>query len=281
LKIVILNPLMCIACSLCMLQAQAFHSPESAAYDSVSKRLFVSNYGDGTIIQIDTTGEQTIFQQGLSNCLGMILSDRILYVVDSPKTILGYDICSGELRKKLTIEQAQSLNDLTRDSSGWFYVTDIRGNGIYKTDPDLRTYTCLLTTRSAAPNGILYDPLNHRLLVCFFHEKAPIHVINLKDLATTVIQTEFDNLDGLTMDLQGNVYVSYWGAGSFSAGFPTSGSIYRYDNQFAQAPVLVSTGHHGPADIYFNPATSELVIPNLLDNTIQLIPCKPEVPTNQ
>jgi sugar lactone lactonase YvrE len=281
LKTVILNPLMCIACSLCMLQAQSFHSPESAAYDPVIKRLFISNYGDGTIMQIDSTGEQTIFQQGLTNCLGMILSDRILYVVDSPKTILGYDLCNGELRKKLTIEEARSLNDLTRDSSGSIYVTDISGNAIYKTDPDLQTYSWLLTTRSNAPNGILYDPLNHRLLVCFFHEKAPLQLISLKDTSITMIQTEFDNLDGLAMDFQGNIYVSTWGAGSFSAGFTTSGSIYRYDNQFTQAPLLVSTGHHGPADIYFNPATSELVIPNLLDNTIQFIPCKPEIPANQ
>jgi sugar lactone lactonase YvrE len=271
---------MCIAGGVCLLQAQGFHSPESAAYDSVSKRLFISNFGNGTIIQIDSAGERTVFQEGLSNCLGMILSDRILYVIEGLKNIRAFNILSGAPRNMLTIEEALFLNDLAQDRSGDIYVTDSRGNAIYRTDPGLSAYSIFLQTRSADPNGILYDSLNHRLLVCFFHEKAPIHAIDSYDMKTAIIQTEFDNLDGLTMDGQGNIYVSCWGAGSFSAGFPASGSVYRYDNQFAQTPVQVSTGHHGPADIYFNTSTSKLIVENFLDDTIQFIPCRTVSPTD-
>ncbi len=249
---------------------QDFKMPESAVFDPVAKRYFVSNYGDGSIIQIDSTGVKSYFKQDLSKPLGMILCENTLYVVDNPKTIRGFNISDGTPALEVQINEARFLNDITRDTSGYLYVTDSNANTIFKINITTGSYSLFVKTKSGNPNGIIYDILNNRLLVCHFKEKATIDVLCLGDSSrSTIVSTELDNLDGLAMDASGNIYVSSWAKGSFAAGFTRQGTIYRYDNFFKNAPVVVTTGYFGPADIYFNIVKKELVIPLFLDQTVE------------
>jgi sugar lactone lactonase YvrE len=255
--------------------SQEFREPESAAFDPRTNRYFVSNYGDGSIIQIDSTGEKTYFKKGLSKLLGMIIEGNTLYVVQNPKTIRGFDITDGSPTLEVEIKEALFLNDITSDGSGSLYVTDSRANAVFTVNITSQTYSLLVKTRSTDPNGIVYDKSRNRLLVCYFREKAPIDQISLKDSTiSTAVQTGFTNLDGLTLDELGNCYVSAWGPGSFAAGFKAEGTIYRYDNLFTEEPAVVSTGYLGPADIYFNVWKHELVIPLLLDNSVKFLRLK-------
>jgi hypothetical protein len=106
-------------------------------------------------------------------------------------------------------------------------------------------------------------------------EKAPIDEINLEDSTISrIITTEFTKLDGITLDCDGNFYISEWGQGSFESGYTKEGKIYKYENSFKKEPELVSNIHHGPADIYFNKEKNELAIPSLLADTVEFISLK-------
>jgi sugar lactone lactonase YvrE len=255
--------------------SQEFRAPESAAFDPRTNRYFISDYGDGNIIQIDSAGQKTYFKKGLSKLLGMVIQGNILFVAQNPKTIRGFDITDGSPTLEVEIKEALFLNDITSDGSGSLYVTDSRGNAVYTVNIASQTYSLFVRTKSTDPNGIVYDKLNNRLLVCYTREKSPIDEIRLKDSTmSTVVETGFDNLDGLTLDELGNCYVSSWGPGSFAAGFKTVGTIYKYDNLFTEEPTIVSTGYLGPADIYFNVWKNELVIPLMLENRVSFLPLK-------
>lgn len=251
-----------------------FKMPESAVYDPQAKRYFVSNFGDGSIIEIDSSGEKTYFKKGLSKVLGILIYENILYTVDNPKSVKGFDINDGSIKLDIQIKKASFLNDITVDDSGFLYVTGSSTAKIFKIDIKSKTYSTLIKTKGG-PNGITYDKFNNRLLVCYFVEKATIDEINLEDSTiSTLIRTEFTNLDGITMDYDGNFYISEWGPGSFEKGYTEEGKIYKYDNSFKKEPELISSVHHGPADIYFNKHKKELVIPSLLADTVEFIPIK-------
>jgi DNA-binding beta-propeller fold protein YncE len=254
--------------------SQEFNMPESAVFDSVTKRYFVSNFGDGSIIQIDSTGKRTYFKKGLSKVLGILIYENILYVVDNPKSVKGFDITDGSSKLEIEIKEASFLNDITVDNSGSLYVTGSNTATVYKIDIASKTYSPFMKTKGG-PNGIVYDKSKNRLLVCYFVEKAMIDEISLEDpTISTLIRTDFINLDGITLDEEGNCYISEWKEGSFQEGYPKNGTIYKYHSSFEKGPEIISTGHHGPADIYFNKYQNELVIPSLLSNSVEFLPLK-------
>ncbi len=252
--------------------SQEFKMPESAAYNPLTKRYFVSNFGDGSIIEIDSTGGKTYFKKGLSKPLGILIYENILYVADNPKSVKGFDITDGSIKLDIQIKEATFLNDITSDDSGFLYVTGSNTGIVFRINIASKTYSPFMKTHGG-PNGITYDKSKNRLLMCYFMEKAPIDEINLEDSTiSTIITTEFTNLDGITLDEAGNCYISEWGPGSFESGYKKEGTIYKYDNLFKEKPIIVSSGHHGPADIYFNGEKNELVIPSLLADTVEFIP---------
>ena len=249
--------------------AQEFKFPESAAFDPSANCYFISNYGAGDIIQIDTAGVKTYFKQGLSKPLGMIIYNNILYVVDNPQSVKGFDISNGSQTTDIKINEALFLNDITCDNSGNLYVTDSQGNFIYIINIKTQSYKPFFRTISEDPNGIIYDKFNDRLLVCYFKEKSQIDKINLKDSTmSTILLTDTDNLDGITLDESGNCYVSSWGIGDFSNGFNEGGKIYKYDSGFKKKSEIIFNGPSGPADIYFNSYKNEIVIPLFLENKV-------------
>ena len=254
---------------------QEYSNPESAVFDPGSNRYFISNFGNGTIIQIDSVGVKTYFKKGFSRLLGMIIYNNVLYVVENPKKVRGFDITNGKPVMELKIEEAQFLNDITVDDSGFLYVTDSRGAVVFKIDITNQSYSLFIKTISEDPNGIIYDKFNNRLLVCHFRENAQIDQVNLKDTSTsTVALTGFDNLDGITLDESGNCYVSSWSKGNFSDGFKKEGVIIKYDNLFKQKPEIIYNGLLGPADIYFNMSKNELVVPLFLENDVMFLSLK-------
>ena len=260
--------------------SQKFNMPESAVFDPLAKRYFVSNFGDGSIVQIDSTGKKTYFKKGLSKPLGILIYENILYVVDNPKTVRGFDIKDGSIKLAITIKEASFINDIASDDLGFLYITGSTTATVYKIDIATKTYSPFIKTKGG-PNGITYDKMNNRLLVCYFAEKATIDEISLEDSTiSTLVRTKFTNLDGITLDEEGNCYISEWGPGSFESGYTKKGKIYKYDNSFKKEPELISNIHHGPADIYFNKYKNELVIPSLLADTLEFISLKQKTLTD-
>jgi DNA-binding beta-propeller fold protein YncE len=254
---------------------QDFNAPESAAFDPIGKRYFVSNFGSGDISQIDSNGVKSCFKKDLSKTLGIILLNNILYLVENTNTIRGFDITDGSLKMKLQIDEAKFLNDITTDSTGFLYVTDSQMNKILKIEISSQKYTTLVNTNYDNLNGILFDKLSNRLIVCYFKENAVIQAVSLKDsIISTLVSDGLDNLDGIAEDNQGNIYVSSWKKGSFQNGFSEKGIIYKFEKLFIKEPIIIHCNHFGPADIFFNKRKNELVIPYLLDNIVEFMPMK-------
>jgi hypothetical protein len=194
----------------------------------------------------------------------MIIVNNILYVADI-NGIATYDLTTDQKGATIIIVGMYELNDLTADSSGYLYITDVGAGKIFRVRISDHSDTTIVSGITK-PNGILFDAQNNRVLFCQFVPNAPIKEIDLNDLSvTTVLSTSFANFDGLAIDGNGYIYVSCWG----------TNSIYRYDNAFSLPAELVSSGHSGPADIFYNLLDNILAVPNYYSNHVDFIPITP------
>jgi sugar lactone lactonase YvrE len=247
-------------------------NPESAVFHSETNTYYLSNFSGRNIIKIDSSGAKSVFKDGLSKPCGIVLCDSLLYVVDNPRRVLGFNLTKGEIILNIYLYEAIFLNDITSDDNGYLYVTDTRKNAIFKIDRINKSYNLFIETLMKSPNGIVYDKLDKRLLVCYFREKSTIDEIDIEEPAIrTLISTGFDNLDGITLDEKGNCYVSSFGPGNFQTGFKYQGTIYMYDKYFREKPEIISSNLFGPADIYYNSYKSELLIPLFLSHRIEFL----------
>ena len=194
----------------------------------------------------------------------MTIVDSILYVADI-SGLVTFDLTTDQKITTIPITGMIELNDVTADTSGYLYVTDVGAGKIFRVRISDYSYTTIVSGLSK-PNGILFDALNNRVLFCQFVYHAPIKEINLEDFSvTTVLTTSFTNFDGLAIDGNDNIYVSSWG----------TNSIYRYDNAFSLPAELVSSGHSGPADIFYNKLHNILAVPNYYSNHVDFITIAP------
>ena len=252
------------------LNAQSLlNNPESIVFDSDRNRYLVSNWGDGAIIQIDSSGKQSFFNDELLNkyrIAGLyIYGDTLLAAAgDSPTSgIFGFNIETSEIVFHIQIPGIGLPNDIAIDTNGLIYVTDYWDDKLYK----IKGHTPSIFIGKGilgSPNGILYDRHKNRLLVLSVEGPgAPIIAINLKDSSlTTIVETGLTGTDGITIDRGGRIYVSEW----------TNDGIYLFDRYFSKPPVLFSKGHNDPADIYYDEINDLLAIPNFTSNTIDFIP---------
>ncbi len=238
-----------------------FFNPESAVFDASANRYLISNVGSGDIVAIDTEGNQTYFSRQLTRTLGMVIVGNSLFVTNA-SGVTGFDLSTHQQTVTIPIPGSDVLNDITADPSGNLYITDSGNGNIYRLQLDDHS-TETIVTGIYWPNGILFDTLRNRILFCSFGTNAPIRAIDPSDYSvTTLVTTGLTDLDGLTEDSDGNIYVSSWG----------SGSVYRYDPDFSSAPELFSSGHQGPADIFFHKLAHVLVVPNFNSNTVDFVP---------
>ncbi len=237
-----------------------FDNPESVIYDSARDRYFVTNVGSGKIIELRPGIDTTEYYIASPHVLGMVIVGDTLYVTSQTK-ILGFDLTTDTQVLYIPITWASDLNDITADTSGHLYMTDSYGQMVFKYNMADQT-SSIIASGFYWPNGILFDAVENRLFVCSFGGGAPIRSISLDGSSVSIlINTPFSNLDGLTEDNNGNIYVSSWG----------SEAVYRYDREFADPPILISDGHSGPADIFFDKVNNILAVPNFNSNTVDFI----------
>ncbi|MFC2103378.1 T9SS type A sorting domain-containing protein [Bacteroidota bacterium] len=243
---------------------QYFNNPESVVYDTLNNRYLISNVGSGNIVQIENSGDTSFFSTVLTRTLGLVIVGDILFVTDF-SGVVGFDLTTDQIVMTIPIPGMDILNDITADTSGYLFVTDSGNGNIYRVKISNQSSETIVSS-IYWPNGILYDEYNNRIIFCAFGSNVPIRAIDIENFSvSTVTTTNFSDLDGLSMDGGGYIYVSSWG----------SGSVYRYDNAFSSQPELISSGHNGPADIFYNKINNVLVVPNFNDNTVDFIPVIP------
>lgn len=251
--------------------SQILNSPESILFDPVSQLYLVSNAGSGSsggsLVYFDplTNNITSFVSAGVSSPKGMAIVNNMLYVTDVT-SVRGFSLESLENLFNLDIPGSSFLNDMTSDGTR-LYVSDNAVHKIFAIDIQQASVTILCEDPDLqAPNGILFDAQENRLLICSFRSNSPIQEFKFVNAQlNTLSTTALSQLDGLAMDENRNVYVSSW----------ASNAVYRFDPDFSSDPVEVSNGHFGPADIFINSETNELLVPNFSNNTINVIDLGP------
>jgi len=94
--------------------------------------------GKGGIGKLTPDGKiiDTVWITGLSAPKGMGIVSNKLYVADIQEVVV-IDIEKGKIEKKIKIEEAQGLNDITVTDKGVVYVSDSRANKIFRLQNDV------------------------------------------------------------------------------------------------------------------------------------------------
>ncbi len=245
------------------LQSQNYlNLPESVVYDSVHNRYLVSNWGSGDIVQIDSTGTQSIFLNNEQCFAGLHIIDSVLYVACREYGVKGFNLNTGENVLDVDIAGATNINDITSDNSGNLYVSYPTGNTIYKVNIAAEQGWVFTNSGLSVPNGLYFDESENRLLVVSYRMNSPIQEVILTDsTAFVIVYPGLNNLDGITQDNDGNFYISSW----------FNNRVYRLDNTFTNPPEVFSNHNDDPADIFFDKQNDVLAVPLFFTHQVEFI----------
>jgi hypothetical protein len=120
--------------------------PESVLPDATGKTMYVSLIdgggwdadGKGGVgkLGVDGHGYDPSWITGLNAPKGLGRYGNRLYVADITEVVV-IDIRQGKIEKKIAIEGAQALNDITVDKKGAVYVSDSKTGKVYKIEKDV------------------------------------------------------------------------------------------------------------------------------------------------
>jgi hypothetical protein len=235
--------------------------PESIVFDEQYNRYLLSNYNTGDVVAIDMDGNQTVLVPSDRAKQGLEIVGDVVYC-GCGLSVRGWDLATGTRVFKVAIPNVTNLNDVAADNRGNLYVGDVYQDNIYRIHIADSTVTTFVDGLFG-PNGIWFDEMNNRLLVCSFMQNSPIHSVSLEDSSVTVVTpTTLDNCDGICLDDWGYCYVSSWG----------TYSVHRFDPDFSDPPEVVYYSPGGPADIAYNSRDDILAIPLMPANSYDLVP---------
>lgn len=235
--------------------AQAnYNNPESAVYDPVNNCYYISNTGDGKIIKVDAddTTSRSVLNSDLTSVRGLCIIGNML-IAAANEGVVYIALPAGTVIQTVVIPGMGFLNDICSDGSDILFVSDTGTGNIYKLIMSGDSYETLASGLSS-PNGLCWDGDNSRLIFVPMINNAPIMAVNMGDRSVQQIRaTTLHQPDGITRDMFGNYYISYWtddpnGSDGFVVRAPSDFSGDAWD--------LISSGHSGPADIFFRETAS-------------------------
>ncbi len=249
---------------------EGMENPESAYVDAESGFLFVSQVaggaadkdGNGRISKLTPGGKllAAAWISGLNAPKGLRSHEGTLWTADIDR-IIGIDIASGAVVRRVTVEGAKFLNDVACGPDGTVYVSDMTASRIYQLKEG-KVSVLAEGEELEYPNGLLYE--NGSLVVggwgkpeADFTTKIPGRLYRL-DLATrkkTPITPEPEgNLDGVESDGRGGYVVTDW----------IAGKVLHVAADGKTRPLLQFK--QGTADHAYLPAQKILILPHMTEN---------------
>lgn len=232
--------------------------PESVLPDASGKSFFVSLIdggpwevdGKGGVGRLSADGKtyDGNWITGLNAPKGLGRFGNRLYVADVTEVVV-IDIKAGKIEKKIAIEGAQGLNDITVDKNGAVYVSDSKTGKLFKI---VRDVPKLYMDDLKGINGLMAS--GNELYIAARNE------IILADAAkkTRTITTLPNGGDGVELAGNGDLVVSEW-----------VGYIY-YVHADGKKDLLLDTHleKKNTADIYYDKVAKILYVPTFMAKRI-------------
>lgn len=238
--------------------------PESAVFDSISQTIYVSSVngkyctkdGNGFISKVDLDGNIVDLKwiHGLNSPQGLALHKNKLFVADVDE-IVEIDVDREEVIHVYKIEGAIFLNDVAPDESGNIYVSDCKGNKIYKLENNQINVWCDNSLLQGV-NGLYCAEQ------CLYVLNMGTGIVYQVDYRTKMF-TEFcsgiKNCDGIVPDGESGFFVS----GAWQ------GECYHINKMGEKRLVLnLQDKKTIVADIGYIPNKQMLLIPTLFKNLL-------------
>ena len=236
-------------------------TPESVYYDAKYNRLYVANMeggawdkdGKGSISIMLPSGRvlSPYWVTGLHAPKGMAMFQDFLIVADIDSVVI-IEPTKAVVMKKVYIEGAQALNDLTVDKQGNIYVSDSRTKKIHKIDGTKLDSKVHLDSLKG-PNGVLFTD---RTL--YFVDAGGFYKLG-KDKERILIADGMEGgTDGIEQIDEENFLVSCW-----------SGAVWHV-NLKGEKKLLLDTRTEkiNAADIGYDKKKKVVYVPTFYKNTV-------------
>ncbi len=233
--------------------------PESVLIDPSSKILYVSNIdgkadekdGKGSIGKVDQRGKiiQVDWVSGLQAPKGMGMYNNMLYVADLDAIVI-IDVKNSSISKRVPVDGAVFLNDVTIDPKGVVYVSDSRAGKVFKMEKGI---VSLFLGNLKNPNGLLSVGNDFYLL-----DSGIMYKVGSDKTLTKIADGMEPDTDGIIQVKGKEFIVSCWG-----------GSVY-YINADGTRQKLLDTRQQkiNTADIQYNAASKVLYVPTFNANSV-------------
>lgn len=238
-------------------------TPESVIFDNKRDIFYVSNLnneprlkdGNGFISRVDKNGKIVDLRwiEGLSSPKGLAISGDTLFAADIDE-VVAMDINSGRIIKKISVQGAALLNDITTNPDGILYISDTDANRIYVYDKGV--ISVWFDEQLNGLNGLLWD--NDRLLVAS-QGSNDFAAIDLKSKNRQLITDGINHGDGIAWTgIPGYYIVTDW-----------EGEIFMI-NPDSTAVSLLRTKDQGinSADIEYLRDMNLLLVPTFYRNSL-------------
>jgi sugar lactone lactonase YvrE len=227
-------------------RATGLANPESAALSGDRSFLYVTNVngegdardGNGFISRISTSGDvlQREFATGLNGPKGVTLGGDSLYVADIGELAV-VDAATGAVRRRVPIDGAGFLNDLTFARDGSVLIADSTGGRIYAVRAD-EPEIWLEHEYLQSVNGLLSEP--DRLVVTTMAGR--LLAVDYDTRAITILAEGLGDADGVAPLGDGRYLVSAWPGELFVVAEDGSRTLLldtRAENRFLNDFLLV------------------------------------------
>jgi DNA-binding beta-propeller fold protein YncE len=234
--------------------------PESVLFDGENKVLYVSNIdgtepwgkdGKGSVGKIGLDGKiiATDWVAGLNAPKGLGIYKGKLYVADITEIVV-IDLKKGIIEKRIPVEGAGGLNDISIGNDGVVWVSDSQNKRIYKIENDKPS---LFMENLKGPNGVLMRGKDFFIL-----DAGGAYKVN-SDKSLTMLSNGMEGgTDGIENVTGDDFLVSCW-----------QGAIW-YINAKGEKQLLLDTKQEkkNTADIGYDPKTKTVYVPTFWRNSV-------------